>query len=57
MPSLTSRVMSGSSEKATTSAGNPDSTARLWSPEAPKDSVKVMSLPCGVPWKALMTWS
>ena len=37
-PALTRRVMSGSSEKATTSAVRPDSTARLWSPEAPKDS-------------------
>ena len=57
MPSLTRRAMSGSSEKATTSAANPASTARLWSPEAPKDSVKVMSLPCAVAWKALMIWS
>ena len=38
-PALTRRVMSGSSENATTSAGRPASTARLWSPEAPKDSV------------------
>src|SRR4030095_5382310 len=37
-PALTRRVMSGSREKATTSAARPDSTARLWSPEAPKDS-------------------
>ena len=34
-PSLTSRVMSGSSENVTTSAGSPDSTARLWSPDGP----------------------
>ena len=35
MPSFTSRVTSGSSEKATTSACRPLSTARLWSPDAP----------------------
>jgi hypothetical protein len=34
-PSLTSRSMSGASENVTTSAARPDSTARLWSPEAP----------------------
>ena len=31
----TRRAMSGSSEKWTTSAGWPATTARLWSPEAP----------------------
>jgi hypothetical protein len=34
-PASTSLVMSGSSEKATTSAARPFWTARLWSPEAP----------------------
>src|SRR3954465_8407237 len=34
-PVLTRRSMSGASENATTSAARPDSTARLWSPEAP----------------------
>ena len=34
-PALTRRVMSVSSEKATTSAFSPEATARLWSPEAP----------------------
>src|ERR1700743_1967972 len=38
--SLTSRVMSGVVEKATTSAGWPESTARLCEPEAPKDEAK-----------------
>ena len=44
-PALTRRVMSGSSEKATTSAARPASTARLWSPEAPKDCVNATPLP------------
>src|SRR5690349_22156683 len=47
-PALTRRSMSGASEKATTSADRPDSTARLWSPEAPKDSEKPTPLPAGV---------
>ena len=34
-PAFTSRVISGSTEKLTTSAGLPDSTPRDWSPEAP----------------------
>src|SRR5664279_5040720 len=37
LPALTSRVMSGSREKLTTSAFRPATTARLWSPEAPED--------------------
>ena len=37
IPSLTSRVMSGVVENATTSAGCPESTARLWDPDAPND--------------------
>src|SRR5690242_1840452 len=37
IPSLTRRVMSGSVENATTSAGCPESTARLCEPEAPND--------------------
>src|ERR1700704_2223963 len=40
IPSLTRRDMSGVVENATTSAGWPESTARLWAPEAPKDSLK-----------------
>jgi hypothetical protein len=53
-PALVSRVMSGSRENATRSAFKPDATARLWSPDAPYDWVKVMFLPAGVAWKALM---
>jgi hypothetical protein len=49
--------MSGAREKATMSADSPDSTARLWSPEAPKDSVNLTFLPCGVARKAVMIWS
>src|SRR5271166_5780727 len=44
-PALTRRVMSGSVEKATTSAGWPEATARLWGPEGPKDSLNEMPLP------------
>src|SRR3979409_1051382 len=36
-PSWPRRVTSGSVENATTSAGCPVSTARLWAPEAPND--------------------
>ncbi len=46
--SLTSRVMSGVVENATTSAGWPESTARLCEPEAPNDSPKPTPLPAGV---------
>src|SRR4051794_35929577 len=52
---LTSRVTSGASEKATMSAGRPEATARLWSPEAPKDVLNVTFLPAGVAWKALIS--
>src|SRR3984885_10675978 len=48
IPSLTSRVMSGVVENATTSAGWPVSTARLWEPEAPNDSPKLTPLPAEV---------
>src|SRR5262249_1753985 len=44
-PSLTSRVTSGSVENATTSAGWPESTARLCEPDAPNDSVNDTPLP------------
>ncbi len=56
-PALTRRSMSGASENATTSAGSPDSTARLWSPDAPKDSLNVTPLPASVFWKPGMTSS
>src|SRR5215217_2518714 len=36
-PAVTSLVTSGSSDRATTSAGRPDSTARSCSPDAPYD--------------------
>src|SRR6516165_1896106 len=45
MPSLTRRVMSGVVENATTSAGWPESTARLCEPEAPKDWLKPTPFP------------
>src|SRR5438067_13635514 len=48
MPSLTRRVMSGVVENATTSAGWPESTARLWAPDAPNDSLKPTPLPADV---------
>ena len=44
--------MSGSREKGTKSAGWPAATARLWSPEAPYDWVKVTPLPAAVLLKA-----
>src|SRR5436305_10736581 len=40
--------MSGSSEKATTSAGCPAATARLCAPEAPNDSWNDAPLPAAV---------
>src|SRR5438309_2549238 len=36
-PALTRRLTSGSVENATTSAGCPEATARLWEPDGPKD--------------------
>src|ERR1700679_577917 len=55
--SLTSRVMSGVVEKATMSAGWPESTARLCEPDAPKDWVKPTPLPAGVCEKAVVSAS
>src|SRR5207248_5941513 len=52
MPSLTRRSMSGSVEKLTTSAGWPESTARLWDPDDAKDDVNDTPLPCDVCSKA-----
>ena len=51
MPASTRRCMSGSSENSTTSAGWPDSTARLWSPDAPNELEKSTSLPSDVSLK------
>src|SRR6516162_10554570 len=45
IPSLTRRVMSGVVENATTSAGCPESTARLCEPDAPNDWPNVTPLP------------
>ena len=53
-PESTSRVMSGSVENETTSALRPASTARLWSPEAPKEVLKPTSVPSAVFWKSGM---
>ena len=47
-PALTSLFMSGASEKLTTSAGRPLTTAVAWEPEAPKDWEKVTPLPAAV---------
>ena len=47
-PASTSRVMSGSSERCTTSAGWPASTARDWSPELPNEFLNEAPSPSGV---------
>src|SRR4051794_34699801 len=54
-PASTRRVTSGVSEKWTTSAFRPAATARLWSPEAPYDSLKLTPLPAAVASKAFST--
>jgi hypothetical protein len=53
-PAFTRRVMSGSTENVTTSAFWPASTARLWSPDAPKDVLKPTPSPAWVFWKSGM---
>ena len=53
-PASTRRVMSGSVENVTTSAGWPASTARDWSPDAPNDVLNCVPLPSAVPWKSGM---
>src|ERR1700753_2123488 len=45
LPALTNRVMSGSTEKLTTSAGLPSTTPRDWSPEAPYEVITCTRLP------------
>src|SRR6476660_3555783 len=45
---LTRRVISGSTEKLTMSAGLPSTTARDWSPEAPYEVVTATPLPSSV---------
>ena len=49
--------MSGVVENATTSAGWPLSTARLWEPEAPNDAPKPTPLPAGVAANAAVSAS
>src|SRR4051794_41209696 len=56
-PALTSRSTSGARENVTTSAFRPASTARLWSPEGPKEVLKPTSLPADVLRKSGMIWS
>ena len=51
-PASTSLSTSGASEKFTTSAFRPPSTARLCSPDAPNELLKVTPLPSVVFWKA-----
>ena len=53
--SSTSFCTSGSSERCTMSAFWPPSTARLWSPEAPYDCLKVTPEPAEVLLKSAMT--
>src|ERR1700730_4895542 len=55
MPALTSFCISGASEKLTTSAGNPATTAVACEPEAPNDEEKVTPCPAGVALKSLMS--
>jgi hypothetical protein len=50
-PASINRVMSGSSENATTSAARPASTARLCSPDDAYDWSKSKPSPSGVSWK------
>src|SRR5258707_14622646 len=47
-PALTSTSTSGASERLTMSAGRPATTARVWSPDAPYDCVKLTPAPPGV---------
>src|SRR6202035_4239092 len=47
-PAFSTRLMSDSVEKLTTSAGWPEATARLWAPDEPNDVENVTPLPCAV---------
>ncbi len=51
-PALTSFVMSGSSEKLTTSAGRPSTTEVAWVPEGPNEPDTVTPAPALVLAKA-----
>src|SRR5438067_9742842 len=53
-PALTRSFMSAARDRSTTSAGRPLMIARVWSPDAPYDCVKLTSLPAGVAWNAGM---
>src|ERR1700735_13559 len=53
-PALTNLVISGVSEKLTTSAGRPSTTEVAWEPEAPKDWEKVTPFPALVAWNAVI---
>ena len=57
IPSLTRRVMSGVVENATTSAGWPESTARLCEPDAPNDWPNDTPLPAEVDANAVVSAS
>src|SRR5207244_6760764 len=46
-----------STGRALCSAGSPPSTARVWSPEAPYDCEKDVSLPADVAWNAGMIFA
>src|SRR5258708_7832785 len=54
-PALTTLVMSGSSEKFTTSAGSPLTTEVAWVPEGPNEEETVAPAPALVLAKALAT--
>src|SRR5881398_370856 len=56
-PALTSRVTSGVVENATTSAGWPDATARLWAPDGPNDWLNETPLPADDCAKAAVSLS
>ena len=56
-PASTSRVMSGASENATTSAASPASTARLCSPELPYDWSNSTPAPSSVDLKASISFA
>src|SRR5436309_13529 len=57
IPLLTRRVTSGVVEKATTSAGWPDATARLCAPDGPNDWVNETPLPADDCAKAAVSLS
>ena len=56
LPAATSSSMSGASDSATTSASRPALIARVCSPEAPYDCVKLTPSPAGVFWNIGMSF-